>query len=295
MSNKKTFDELTIADNFIFSKVMLNEKLAKRFLEVVLGCKIKSVSYPVCEHYINIRYDAKSVRLDIILEDDSHTIYNLEMQVTKRPGLVKRSRYYQDLIDLDLLQKGASYDELNHCLVIFICNFDLFDEDQYLYRFRNVCQQIPELELMDGTEKVFVNTIGHLGDVNEEFKQVMKIFNGLAAEGEFVEELQREVDRVKSSEEWRREYMTLQVLLDDTKKDAYSEGLAKGLAEGQAKGQANTLVRMVFKKLEKGKSLSEIAQELETTEDEIRRIVEIAKRYGPEYDIEAICKELTNS
>lgn len=282
MSIQKKFDELTIADNFIFSKVMLNEKLAKRFLEVVLGCKIKSVSYPVCEHYINIRYDAKSVRLDIILEDDSHTIYNLEMQVTKRPGLVKRSRYYQDLIDLDLLQKGASYDELNHCLVIFICNFDLFDKDQYLYRFRNVCKQIPELELLDGTEKVFVNTTGHIGDVNEEFKQVMKIFNGLAAEGELVEELQREVDRVKSSEEWRREYMTLQVLLDDTKKDAYSEG------------QANTLVRMVCKKLQKGKSISEMAEELETAEDEIRRIVEIAKRYESEYDIEAICKELIN-
>ena len=115
----------------------------------------------------------------------------------------------------------------------------------------------------------------------------MKIFNGLAAEGAFVEELQREVDRVKSSEEWRREYMTLQVLLDDTKKDAYSEGLAKG--------QADTLVRMVCKKLQKGKCLSEIAEELETAEDEIHRIVEIAKRYEPEYDIEAICKELTNS
>ena len=77
--------------------------------------------------------------------------------------------------------------------------------------------------------------------------------------------------------------MTLQVLLDDTKKDAYSVG------------RADTLVRMICKKLQKGKSISEIAQELETMEDEIRHIVEIAKRYEPEYDIEAICKELTNS
>ena len=175
MSTGKTFDELTIADDFMFSKVMLNEKLAKHFLEVILGCKIKSISYPECEYFINIRYDAKSVRLDVILEDDTHTIYNLEMQTAKKPGLVKRSRYYQDLIDLDLLQKGADYDSLNHSLVIFICTFDPFDEDRSIYRFRNVCQQNLALELKDGTEKVFVNTKGHLGDVDEEYKQVMNI------------------------------------------------------------------------------------------------------------------------
>ncbi|MBO5470410.1 MAG: Rpn family recombination-promoting nuclease/putative transposase, partial [Lachnospiraceae bacterium] len=206
----KAFDELTIADDFMFSKVMLNERLAKHFLEVILGCRIHSVTYPKYEHYINVRYDAKSIRLDVILEDDNHTVYNLEMQTAKLTGLVKRSRYYQDLIDLDLLQKGAKYDELNHSIVIFICTFDLFGKDQWIYRFCNVCQQLPELKLQDGTEKVFVNTMGELGDVDEEFKQVMQIFNGLQAEGDFAEELQQEVERVKLSEEWRREYMTLQ-------------------------------------------------------------------------------------
>lgn len=175
----KAFDELTIADDFMFSKVMLNERLAKHFLEVILGCRIHSVTYPKYEHYINVRYDAKSIRLDVILEDDNHTVYNLEMQTAKLIGLVKRSRYYQDLIDLDLLQKGATYDELNHSIVIFICTFDLFGKNQWIYRFCNVCQQLPELKLQDGTEKVFVNTMGELGDVDEEFKQVMQIFNGL--------------------------------------------------------------------------------------------------------------------
>lgn len=63
MGRRKTFDELTIADNFIFSKVMLNEKLAKHFLEVILGCEIKAISYPVYEHYISVRVDAKRCRL----------------------------------------------------------------------------------------------------------------------------------------------------------------------------------------------------------------------------------------
>lgn len=225
MSTTKKFDELTLADNFIFSKVMLNQELAKHFLEVILGCEIKSISYPEYERYISVRIDAKSIRLDITLEDDTHTVYNLEMQAAMKPGLRKRSRYYQDLLDLDLLQKGANYDELNHSIVIFICTFDLFNKNQYIYRFHNVCQQLPDLELGDGTEKVFVNTKGHLGDVTDEFKQIMDVFNGLAAKGKFAENLQREVERVKASEEWRREYMTLQILLDDT--------MAEGRAEGE--------------------------------------------------------------
>ena len=283
---------------------MLNQKLATHFLEVILGCKIKSISYPKYEHYISVRQDAKSVRLDITLEDDTHTIYNLEMQTAIKPGLRKRSRYYQDLIDLDLLQKGADYDELNQSIVIFICTFDLFGEDQYIYRFRNVCQQIPNLELGDGTEKVFVNTKGHFGDVNEEFKQVVKIFNGLAAEGVFAEELQEEVERVKASDEWRREYMTLQILLDETMAEAREEGLAEGLAEGREKGLAEgraegraegslrTLIYQVLKKLQRSKTIPEMAEELEETEEVIRHIVDVVKKYEPDYDVDAISKEL---
>lgn len=292
MRTTKKFDELTIADNFIFSKVMLNQKLAKHFLEVILGCEIKSISYPKYEHYINVRQDAKSVRLDITLEDDTHTIYNLEMQTAMKPGLRKRSRYYQDLIDLDLLQKGADYDELNQSIVIFICTFDLFGEDQYIYRFRNVCQQIPDLELDDGTEKVFVNTKGHQGDVNDEFKQVVKIFNGLAAEGAFAEELQEEVEKVKSSNEWRREYMTLQILLDETMAEARKEGLAEGRAEGRAEGSLRTLIHQVLKKLQRGKTIPEMTEELEETEEVIKHIVDVVKNYEPDYDVDAICKEL---
>ena len=280
----KAFDELTIADDFMFSKVMLNERLAKHFLEVILGCRIHSVTYPKYEHYINVRYDAKSIRLDVILEDDNHTVYNLEMQTAKLIGLVKRSRYYQDLIDLDLLQKGAMYDELNHSIVIFICTFDLFGKNQWIYRFCNVCQQLPELKLQDGTEKVFVNTMGELGDVDEEFKQVMQIFNGLQAEGDFAEELQQEVERVKLSEEWRREYMTLQVLLDDTKREGYKEG--------NREGNLQRLIHQICRKLQKRKNIPDIADELEETEDVIAEIVSVIEQCGTDCDEELICKKV---
>ena len=73
--------------------------------------------------------------------------------------------------------------------------------------------------------------------------------------------------------------MTLQILLDDTRKE----------------GEWMTLIRLICKKLQKGKSISEIADELEETEETINRIVTIAKRYDLDYDVEAICKELLSA
>ena len=43
------------------------------------------------------------------------------MQTTKYEELPKRSRYYQDIIDLNLIEKGEAYDILNTSYVIFIC------------------------------------------------------------------------------------------------------------------------------------------------------------------------------
>ena len=293
---RKPFDELTIADSFMFSKVMLNEELAKHLLEIILGCRIKEITYPSYEHYINIRYDAKSIRLDILLEDDEHTVYNLEMQATKNEYLVKRSRYCQDLIDLDLLEKGADYDNLNRSLLIFICTFDPSDKGQYLYSFQNMCKQLPSLSLGDGTEKVFVNTKGYLGEVDEEFKQVMRIFNGMTVDGGFAEKLQKEVTYIKESGKWRWEYMILRNFMNDVRKEARrllrEEGLQEGREEGREEGEWISLIQMVYKKLKKGKVVSEITAELEESEERIGKIVTTIEQHTPEYNVEAICKEL---
>ncbi len=44
--SQKEFKDLTFADDFMFAKVMLNEKLCKQLLEIILEIKIKSISYP---------------------------------------------------------------------------------------------------------------------------------------------------------------------------------------------------------------------------------------------------------
>lgn len=65
MTKTKTWDELTIKDNFLFQKVMRNKRICKMLIEEILQIKIKKIAFPDNEKTIDIRLDSKSVRLDV--------------------------------------------------------------------------------------------------------------------------------------------------------------------------------------------------------------------------------------
>lgn len=61
------------------------------------------------------------------------------------------------------------------------------------------------------------------------------------------------------------------------REQAWEEGLAEGEARGKAAGLAeggqNKLLELIEKKLQKGKTTAQIADELEETEDVIERMI----------------------
>ena len=234
MSEK--WEDLGLSNNFIFQKVMLNEKLCKKILSEILGKEVVKVDYSAYEKTIDIRDDAKGIRLDVYIKDQEKTIYNVEIQNSNKRNLPKRSRYYHDLIDLDLIEKGEEYENLNHSFVIFICTFDLFKKDYYKYTFINKCEEVKGLELKDGSTTIFMNTEGHLGDISADCKAFLKSIKGQFTENEFSAILKKEVTRVKENKKWRKEYMFMSVLLRDAEKDAEERGMQKGMEKGMEKG-----------------------------------------------------------
>ena len=48
-----------------------------------------------------------------------NTVYDIEMQTTRQKDLPKRTRYYQGMIDLNLIQKDMRYSELKKSYVNF--------------------------------------------------------------------------------------------------------------------------------------------------------------------------------
>ena len=65
------------SDNFL-STVMRDKDICRETLEILLDKKIGEITYIDNQKTIDINYDAKSVRLDVYVEDENR-IYNIEM------------------------------------------------------------------------------------------------------------------------------------------------------------------------------------------------------------------------
>lgn len=70
------------------------------------------------------------------------------------------------------------------------------------------------------------------------------------------------------------------------------DGHAEGLTEGLIKGHDELLVEQICKKLQKGKTISVIADELEEDTSTIHKYVDVALKFAPEYDVEKIIDAL---
>ena len=227
MSHKKTLQELTIKDNFMFGAVMVDEKLCKEFLELVLGFQIRSIRVSK-EKSMIYHPEYKGVRLDITADDENQTHYNVEMQVKYKRDLGKRSRYYHSQMDMELLFSGADYEVLPDSYVIFICNFDPFGRKRYCYTFRNKCQEDDTVELGDGSHTIFLSTYEENEDeVPERLVQFLKYVRAdtdeMETEDHFVKRVQEAVRKIKASREMNER--SLETLTGYTKEAARAKSI----------------------------------------------------------------------
>ena len=283
MQKTKDYSELDLTDSFIFSKVMTDEKLCKRLLEIILGIDILKIEYIEAEKDMKFAPDGKGVRLDVYVDDKQGTVYDIEMQAIDTKELPKRSRYYQSMIDLTVLEKGEDYHALKKSYVIFICMSDVFGRGRYVYTFRNTCVEDVGLELGDDATKIFLNPYGK-GEINEELSEFFKYLREHKPTDEFTKALDDSVAVARHSAVWRKEYMTIEM---EIRHAAY---VAR--EEGYAEGDTGRLVSLICKKLKKGMSVAQIADAVEEDEARVQVIVDVAQKYAPDYDVDKIVQEL---
>ena len=240
---EKIWSELKLSDNFIFQKFMQNPANCKKVLSEILGVEVTHVEYPDYERVIDIRQDAKSIRLDVYVKNDE-TVYNVEMQCSDKEHIPKRSRYYQDLIDLDLLEKGTYYSELNRSFVIFICTFDYYGKNRYKYTFTNKCEEVENLAFGDETTKIIVNTRGTNGEVSQDFKDFINAVNGEFDNTGYSATIKSEIEKIKRNNQWRREYMTLYMHEQDIMRKSREEGRTEGKREEREFAIKNMLKKL---------------------------------------------------
>ena len=240
---KRTLQELNLSDDFLFSKVFSDAEVCRQVLEKILKVKIKKIKFVESQKSIDLVMESKAIRLDIYVQDEEETIYNVEMQRGKHKNLAKRSRYYQGSVDLDFIQKGSDYLALCKSFVIFICTFDPFGKGRHIYSFENYCIEDQSLKLNDETTKIFLNTRGVMDDVDEEMKELLSYVENSTdtyvaqTKSELVHQLHDRVNRIKQDKRLEVEYMTLYEIF----KEEFEAGKIEGKREEKVEIAKNLL------------------------------------------------------
>ena len=244
----KPIEELTFTDDFMFGRVMQNPEICKGLIERLLEIKIDKIEYPVLQKTISPHYKSKGIRLDVYVED-SNRVYDIEIQNVLDENLPKRTRYYQSMMDIDLLLKGKNYTELKESFVIFVCKEDFFGLNLPCYSFSNICIENPDLHLGDMTHKIIFNASAFENEKNVEKKSILEYIVDKKSTSEFTNKLDNLVERTKLNEIFRGDYMAWGLAEFDAEQRVKKEGYSEGVADGEHQAKIETAKNLVAKKI----------------------------------------------
>lgn len=257
--NMIPLQDLNLTSRFLYDEVMESSEIHREALSIIFGKEIPPLNQTESEKELRISPTIRSIRMDVISIDEEDTVYNSEMNPERKTDLAKRSRYYQALLDTNLLEPGIpNYNLLNQSYIILITCFDLFGLGKYQYTFEPKCKEVPDLKLEDGATRIFLNTRGkNDGEVSKELVDFLHYLEdttderAAASGSERIQRIHERVRKVKLNEEMGVKYM-----------QAWEEKYYER-QDGREEGKYLTLIAMIQKKLQKGKSLERIADELE--------------------------------
>lgn len=119
MSNTvKIIQQLNLEDDFLFAKVMSDKEVCKKVLEKILGVSIREVSIPATQKTINNLYEGKGIRLDVYINHDEGTVYNVEMErgKQKKPSCPRDQDTIRETLILTSFPQGKTTESSENLL-----------------------------------------------------------------------------------------------------------------------------------------------------------------------------------
>ena len=109
-------------------------------------------------------------------------------------------------------------------------------------------------------------------------------------------ELQSMVSQIKDNRKvglsYMRAYEEKELLKRIYHNQGLEEGRAEGREEGREEGRRQNVISVIMQQMNRGKSTSQIADFLDMDVAEVQRVYDVGKKYAPDYDLDAIYKEL---
>ena len=219
MRNRKSITELNLIEDFLFTEASNDKETAELLMRLIIeratNLKVGRLVIEPQKTINGVDTDCHGIRLDVsvqeVTEEDGQTIqlFDIEPNNIKKVHLPKRSRFYQALADVKLLETGTDYDKLPDMWTIWILPYDPFGLNYMLYSVKNRVEESDEIEYNDGVRKLFLYTKGEKGGTKA-LHDLLSYLQNSREENAVDEELLKlhsKVERLKSSKEVGVKYM----------------------------------------------------------------------------------------
>lgn len=166
----------------------------------------------------------RSVRLDVLATDSTGAKMNVEVQRSDRGAGRKRARYNSSMMDANLLEKGADFDELPETWVIFITENDVMGQGKPLYRIERCILGTGE-KFEDGSHILYVN-----GAYRDE-TPIGKLMHDFSCTNPADMHYGVLADRVKFFKESKEGIAIMCRAMEEMRNQALKEGVKEGVKE----------------------------------------------------------------
>lgn len=235
---RKSYEELTLMDSFLFESVTEKPEnaitISKVIIERTLGRKVKKLVVETQKELKGININNHGIRMDVYtteIDDTSENneitcVYDIEPNNYREDNIPRRNRYYQSLIDSKLLPTNTPYEILPDMFSIWILPYDPFGDNRMVYTIKNKVEENNRIVYNDGVTKIFLNTKGAKGG-SQKLKELLTFMENPIRDNAVDEDLSKIlniVDTVKRNPEERRRYMGIMGVIDYEKRDAEIKG-----------------------------------------------------------------------
>ena len=238
----KKLEDMNLVDDFLAYSLTVHkvygEEASRYILECILQRRIRHLTVVPQKSWYGERPESHGVRLDIYLDEEEGSIYDVEPDQNKNADKVeelpRRVRFYHAKIDAGNLASGEDYRALRNVVVIFITTYDPFGLDRMIYTIKNGCTEEPEMVYEDGARTIFLYTKGTKGGPSRELQQLARYMEHSTSENarsEGLAKLHKMVMEVKADREVGLTYMKTFEIEKRIREEGRAEGRAEAILE----------------------------------------------------------------
>lgn len=283
--NKTNF--VSLKNDYAFTQIMKKPKVLRGFLSSILHISPEKIEqiYVRDRHLPKEILEGKLSILDLYAIIEGTGKINIEMQVLPYKHWDRRALSYLAKVYTQDLRSGETYDHCVKTIHISILGFNQFDDTDYFYSSFHM-REDKRHSLYSDQWEIHVIELKKLNfsQIKNEHRKLYEWARFICAEREeeramiqkdpYIEEALKELEILERDPNRMDEYLFRQKNLSD-----YASHMKDSRETGLKEGEWLKLIDQVQKKLQKGKTVNEIADALEETPETIAAVCHLIKAY----------------